>query len=61
MSGFGDLFGALGDLIGGAMEIGAGEAVAGAVQGERPEVRSQTETYDRMLAGAKRELDINDR
>ena len=59
MSGFGDLFGAIGDLIGGAIEAREGlEAFRGG--GEGPAYASQTETYDRVLTGNKRVLNVND-
>ena len=54
MEGFGELFKSIGEAISGAIE--SREAF-----GERPSGEySQTETYDRTLAGAKRELNIND-
>ncbi|MDQ6943267.1 MAG: hypothetical protein M3169_12240 [Candidatus Eremiobacteraeota bacterium] len=66
MGGFGDLFGALGELFGGvtgAVGEGAVEAVAGGViEGVRggedaPDVDA---TYERYLAGAPRALNVND-
>ena len=57
MDSFGDLFGAIGEAIGGAVE--AREAFGGRER-ERDGYISQTETYDRTLAGAKRELNVND-
>ena len=59
MSDFGDFFGAIGDMIGGAIETREGvNAFFGRREGEG--YVSQTETYDRTLTGAKRELNIND-
>jgi hypothetical protein len=64
MDSFGELFKALGEMIGGAAEEGLPEAfVAGAMMGGegRGEARSMTETYERVLAGKRQELNINDR
>ena len=59
MSDFGDFFGAIGDMIGGAIEAREGvNAFMGREGGEG--YASQTETYDRVLTGGKRELNIND-
>ena len=56
MSDFGDLFGAIGDMIGGAIE---GRELLGR-GGEGEGYVSQTETYDRVLTGEKRLLNVND-
>jgi hypothetical protein len=64
MDGFGELFKAFGEMISGAAEEGGiGEVVAGALMGgeARAQTRSATETYDRVLAGRRRELNVNDR
>ena len=64
MDGFGELFKAFGEMLGGAAEEGGiGEVIAGTLAGRemRGETGSTTETYDRVLAGRRRELNVNDR
>ncbi len=56
MEGFGELFKTIGEAISGAIEereMFGGESGYGE--------HSQTETYDRVLTGDKRELNVNDR
>ena len=55
MDGWGDLFGAIGDAIGGAVES---REMFG--RREREGYASQTETYDRVLTGDKKEVNVND-
>ena len=61
MDGLGDLFRGLGELFGGlgeaASEPAAEMMVDGAVRGEATDASSP---YERVLAGAKRVLNIND-
>jgi len=65
MEGFGELFGAIGELFGGAAEF-AGENVVEAVAGGFVDAaREGNETgpdavYERYLAGAPRPLHVND-
>ena len=67
MGGFGDLFGALGDLFGG-VTAGAGEkgfeaaaSVAGALNGDDDDDEAGADaTYERYLAGGPRPLNVND-
>lgn len=70
MGGFGDLFGSLGDLIGGLTEsAGEGEVAGAALEAfgiGRREARGPSEGYDattavdRYLCGGPRILNIND-
>jgi hypothetical protein len=67
MDGLGDLFGSLGEMFGGLVEFGAdraGEAMiegtVGAFVGGGAE-GDATATVGRVLAGRKRDLNVNDR
>ena len=67
MEGFGELFGELGELVGGIgefardrrAEVGAA-AAAGAMTGKNGDGNDATATFARVLAGGKRPLDVND-
>ena len=60
MDSFGDLLGGLFEMIGGERTVDAIAEGAALMGDGREEPRSMTETYDRVLAGRRRELDIND-
>ena len=62
MDGFGDLFGGFGDLLKTFGESAEVADTAGMFDGgDGPRAGDSGAVFERVLAGAKRELDINDR
>ncbi len=60
MGGFGDLFGSLGDLIGGVAEGVRAIQEAGGGEGA-PRAYDPNDTVDRVLTGGTKPLNVNDR